>query len=206
MMKILLLAAAMAVSTCIAAEAASVSRTFTYFSIGGTTLEEIEQELARRGPQLDRAGPRHPGATRMEFTMRVTYGERGSRCSVIDANVSVKADMILPRWRKRNGSEREVRMVLDTLAADIKRHEESHVVIARNHAREMEDALKRIRNERDCDTAARKVQETNARILEKHDREQARFDRVEARNFESRMLRLLRYRLERIEAGQIADR
>ena len=34
------------------------------------------------------------------------------------------------------------------------------------------------------------------------DAEQARYDNVESINFESRMLRLLEYRLERIESGR----
>lgn len=182
-------------------ESASLSKTYSYFTIGGTNLEEIEQELKRRGPQVTNTGARHPGATRMEFKTRVGYGERNGRCGVVEATVRVSANMILPRWNRRTSSDSDTRFVWDTLSADIKRHEESHVVIARNHARELEDALKAIRNERSCERAQEKVKETSARILAKHDREQERFDKIEGINFESRLLRLMRYRLER-ESGQ----
>lgn len=181
------------------ADAASLSKSYTYFSIGGTTLAEIEQELHKRGPKVQSSGARHPGATRMEFTTRVGYGERNGRCGVVEAAVRVKAEMILPRWNKRGRADDDTRLVWDTLAADIKRHEESHVVIARNHARELEQALKEIRGEKSCAAAQDKVKETSARILARHDAEQERFDRIEGINFESRMLRLIRYRLERME-------
>lgn len=135
----------------------------------------------------------------MEFTTRVTYGERNGRCSVVDATVRVKATVILPRWTRRSRSDRDTRLIWDTLAADIKRHEEAHVVIARSHAREMEQALKAIRNVRGCEAAKQQVNQATARALAAHDREQDRFDRVETINFDRRISSLLRYRVERMQ-------
>lgn len=202
-MKRTILAAALAVAAS-CAHAASVAKTYSYFTIGGVTVEEIEEELKRRGPQVRSSGMRHPGVTRMEFTTRVGYGERRGRCGVVEASVTVKADMILPRWNRRGSASADTRLIWDTLSADIKRHEESHVVIARNHARELEEALKGVQRQRNCAAAQEKVGQITARILARHDEEQDRFDRIEGRNFESRLLRLLQYRIERIEAGRLA--
>lgn len=201
-MKPLIAASMILILACTGAGAASVAKVYSYFSIGGTTLQEIEAELKRRGPQLNNAGARHPGATRMEFTTRVTYGEQNGRCGVVNADVSVKATVILPRWTRPKRSDQETRLIWDTLSADIKRHEEAHVTIARNHAREMEQALRQIRNQRGCAAAQTKVNDTTARVLAAHDREQERFDRVESIGFERRINSLLRYRIERLEAGQ----
>lgn len=184
------------------AHAASVSKVYHYYKIGGSSLEEIEKELEVRGPELETTGLRHPGATRMEFTTRVTYGQQGRRCRVVEASVHVDAEMILPLWNRRNRSDQETRLIWDTLSADIKRHEEAHITIAKNHAREIEQALMLINNQHDCDSAQIKAQQTADRILEKHDREQTRFDRIESTNFESRLLRLLRYRLERTDLAR----
>ena len=57
------------------AQAASVARTYSYFSVGGSTLSELQDELAIHGPKLASTGSRHPGATEMEFTNRITYKE-----------------------------------------------------------------------------------------------------------------------------------
>ena len=203
-MRRLILAAGIALLAGPAAHAASVAKTYSYFTVGGTTVEEIEKELKRRGPQVKSTGLRHPGATRMEFTSRVGYGEKGGRCSVVSASVTVKANMILPRWNRRGAAAPDTRLIWDTLSADIKRHEESHVVIAKNHARELEEVLKGVPRQRDCAAAQARVKEVTARILAKHDREQDRFDMIEGKNFESRLMRLLQYRIERIESGQLA--
>ena len=202
-MKQLLLALGLFGLTCAPAPAASLAKTYAYFSIGGSTLEEIEKELTARGPQVKSTGHRHPGATRMEFTSRVGYAEKNGRCSVVSARVTVQVKIILPRWRQRGHAAQDVRLIWDTLESDIRRHEESHVVIAKNHARELEDALTEIGRQKDCATAKTRVKATTDRVLAAHDAAQERFDRIEGINFESRLLRLLKYRMERIESGRL---
>jgi predicted secreted Zn-dependent protease len=146
---------------------------------------------------------RHPGATQMAFTTRVSYAEKSNSCRIADANVIVKVKVILPEWRRSRKADAGVRLFWDTLSADIKRHEDRHVEIAKNHARELEDALKATYPRKNCEEANAKAAEIAAAILAKHDRAQVQFDRVETINFESRILRLLRYRMERIENGRL---
>lgn len=200
-MKRLAIAATFILTTIGLAGAASLSKTYSYFSIGGDTLAEIEKELTIRGPKVNDTGRRHPGATRMEFTTRISYGEADRHCRVVKADVSVKAQMILPRWRGSRRSDRDVRLIWNTLADDIRRHEESHVVIAKNHARELEQKLTRLGRFGDCAAAQEKVKAVTAEVLAAHDRAQDRFDRIEMINFENRLMRLLRYRVERMEEG-----
>lgn len=198
---------ALAFLLCLAAaapsQAASVARTYSYFTIGGSTLQELQDELVLRGPQVKSTGQRHPGATVMEFSNRLGYQESAKGCTPVKATVTVKARIILPRWNKRGGAGKDTRLVWDTLSADIKRHEESHVEIARTHARSMEQAVLAIPRQRSCAIAAEKARLAIQRVLAAHDAAQARFDRIEGINFSRRMDRLLRYRLEQIGAGRI---
>ncbi|MEQ1952443.1 DUF922 domain-containing Zn-dependent protease [Mesorhizobium yinganensis] len=199
-----ILAPITALALCVsAANAATVSRTYSYFSIGGGTLDEIEAELGKYGPHVESSGQRHPGATQMKFSMRVSYAEDEKRCRIVKANVSVKANVILPKWRRPKRVDSDVRLIWDTLSADIKRHEESHVIIAKNHARELEDGLPSIVAP-NCAEAAAEAKAMMAKVLVKLEKAQNYFDKVEAANFERRLLRLLIYRLQRIEAYQKA--
>lgn len=185
------------------AAAANLNKTYSYFTIGGTTLDQLESELTTRGPQVKSTGRRHPGATQMQFTTKLGYAEKNGYCRVSQATVTVKARLILPRWGQRARAEQDVRTVWDTLSSDIKRHEEGHVVIAKNYAHDLEKALVKLGRKKSCDAAAEEARALAARMLDRHDRAQDEFDRIEGINFERRMLRLLRYRLERIEAGKI---
>lgn len=202
-MKHTLLAAAMIAWTALPSGAASLSKTYSYFTIGGNTLDEIEAELASRGPHVSASNRRHPGATQMEFTTRLSYSQTPGSCRIVKAEVSVKAKVILPKWRRSRHAEQDVRLIWDTLSSDIKRHEESHVVISKNYARDMEQALEAMGRQKDCDSAAAKAKDVTAKILAKHDRAQMEFDRVEGKNFESRIMRLLQYRLDQIKAGRL---
>lgn len=201
-MKQLLLATLIAAGASLPAQAATVSKTYSYFTITGRTLDEIESQLMSRGPEVKSTGGRHPGATQMEFTTRIGYSEGKGGCSIVSAQVSVKAKVILPRWRQTGKTDADVKLIWDTLSSDIKRHEESHVVIAKNHARELEQALQGIGRQKTCAIAAAKAKATSDKILYRHDRAQEQFDRIEGINFESRIIRLLRYRIERLDAAK----
>jgi predicted secreted Zn-dependent protease len=198
-------AAGLLVLTLLPAQGATVSKTYNYFSIGGSTLEEIENELTLRGPQVKSTGKRHPGATQMEFTSRLTYAEKNGRCWIADAKVNMRAKVTLPRWKPRAKTDGDVRLIWETLASDIKRHEESHIVIARNYARELEQSLKAIRRQKTCAAVAAKAQAVQTSVLARHDAAQDRFDKIEGMNFEKRILGLLQYRLQRMRASAKAQ-
>ncbi|MDX8447208.1 DUF922 domain-containing Zn-dependent protease [Mesorhizobium captivum] len=185
------------------AGAASLVKTYSYFSVGGRTLDDIEKQLTKNGPEVKSTGSRHPGATQMAFTTRVSYAQTANSCRIANAQVTVKVKVILPEWRRPRKADPDVRLFWDTLSADIKRHEERHVEIAKNHARELEDALKATYPQKTCEAAKAKAAEISAAILARHDRAQVQFDRVESVNFESRIIRLLRYRMQRIQSGQL---
>ncbi|MEW9808321.1 DUF922 domain-containing Zn-dependent protease [Mesorhizobium sp. ZMM04-5] len=186
------------------ASAENVSKTYSYFSVGGRTLEELEAELNRRGPTVKSTGQRHPGATQMQFNTRIGYAEQKGTCRVAEATVTVKATVILPRWRQRARADQDTRLVWDSLSIDIKRHEEQHVRIASDYARQLERKLMRIGRQKSCAIAAGKAKATADAVLKKHDRAQAKFDRIESANFEKRILRLMRQRINRIQSGEIA--
>ena len=200
----ILLAASLLCLAALPASAESITKTYSYFSVGGTTLAELERQLNERGPQVKSTGRRHPGATQMQFNTRLGYTEKSGYCRITEATVTVKAKVILPRWRQRGRADRDVRLIWDTLSDDIKRHEEQHVTIARDHARQLERKLVRLGRQKNCAIAAGKAKAAAGSILDRHDRAQEKFDRVESANFERRMLKLLRQRIKLIEAGEIA--
>lgn len=185
--------------------AQTVARTYSYFTIGGITLQEIDEELSRRGPKVSTTGRRHPGATQMRFSTRYTFASTADWCRLQKATVVVKATMILPRWRSRSRSDPDTRLIWDTLSSDIRRHEESHVQIAKEHARRLEDALEAIGRRADCEKVKAAADAIGAAILAEHDAAQDRFDRIETINFENRMTRLLTYRMQQIENGRVGE-
>lgn len=182
------------------ASAATVAKSYSYFTVRGSTYEQIQDDLTKRGPHVNGTGTRHPGATRMAFSTRIGYAQESSGCRIASAAVTVKVEVILPKWRPRKKAEPDVRLFWNTLFADIKRHEEHHVDIAKAHARELEKKLKAVGRQKTCEAAQTKAKAVTEGVLASHDKAQMHFDRVETINFESRILRLLRYRIEQSQA------
>lgn len=171
-----------------------VRKSISYFQIGGTTAEELDRELERRGPMTRASGSRHPGATQIKFGGELGYVESAGRCRVGSVDVTLDTRLVLPRWKNRKRAKGDIALIWDALSSDIKRHEERHAEIARDYARRLEKTLKSLRPQRDCEAMQAKVTEATDKVVGAHDAAQMRFDRVEAVNFEKRMIRILDYR------------
>lgn len=172
----------------------TVRKSISYFQIGGTTAADLDDELARKGPFTQATGNRHPGATQIRFGGDLTYTKRGTRCAVEDVTVTLETKIILPRWKNRKRASPEMAMIWDALSADIKRHEERHAEIARQHAKLLETRLMKLRPARDCDRLQEKVSAVTDEVTRSHDAAQIKFDQIESRNFQDRILRILRHR------------
>jgi predicted secreted Zn-dependent protease len=187
------------------ARAADVVKSFSYFTVDASTLDDLSKQLETRGPRVKSSGDKHPGATRIQFTTQTTYSQDGERCGVSKANTVLKVEVILPRWRPRRKPEADLRIIWDTLSSDIRRHEGLHVDIAKNYARKLEQTIRTLGSADNCADMAAEVKKATARVIEEHDRAQVQFDRAENINFEDRFQRLLNYRLERMGDRQSRD-
>lgn len=184
------------------ADAASIFRKYSYYNITGKTAKELDRSLAKNGPFIQSTGQRHPGASRIELDAKIHYGrEDGKHCKIENAQVNVHAKVFIPRWVNRKRAEPDIALIWDTLVSDIKRHEESHIIIARKHASELEQQAKKLFSRKDCEGLRADIDRLIEKTLDNLNKEQAYFDKVEAINFENRFERLLSYRLEKVIAN-----
>ncbi|WP_320195282.1 DUF922 domain-containing Zn-dependent protease [Agrobacterium rosae] len=173
-----------------------LSKSFSYFKVGGRTAEDLDRELSHHGPMTKSTGARHPGATEIKFGGELTYVEQNGKCGVGTVKVTLNTKILLPRWTNRRRTSAELGLIWDTLSADIKRHEERHAEIARTYARTLEKRLQSLRPQADCEQMQALVTKTTQAVMAAHDKDQFRFDVVESKNFDARMTRLLKYRIQ----------
>lgn len=187
------------------ASASKIYRTNQFYTISGNTAVEIDRSLSRLGPFIKTTGSRHLGATNLKFISDIRIEQQGRYCKVVKARIDIQAKILLPRWKQRNTtSSPELALIWDVLYSDIRRHEESHVIIARAHASEIEYALRSLYYRRNCNDLENDVNKVITRIMADHDRAQAYYENVETINFEKRFTRLLDYRLEQIKNRRLA--
>lgn len=177
------------------------TKSLSYYSVRGTTAADLDEALSSGGPLVQNTGMRHPGATEMKFGGSVTYAETADYCSVDSARITLDTKIILPRWTQRRRADADLALIWDTLAGDIRRHEERHAEIARQYATKLKNAIEELRPQPTCAAMEAEAARVTEEVLSEHDAEQARFDRVEAINFEDRIVRLLQYRLKQAAAA-----
>ena len=182
--------------------AASIDKKYSYFDLYGKTAEDLDREIAKRGPKLKQTGTRHPGATTMNFGLKTKITNDGTYCKLDRAFVTLDLRLSLPRWKNRERADGEMAIMWDTLSSDIKRHEERHGLIARSYAIDLERTLENLPRDRDCKRLQTKAESLAKQLLKEHAEAQAQFDKVESINFEARLARLLEYRLQQIEEYQ----
>lgn len=195
------LVALVALGTAVPSGGAQISETVTYFTVRGSTLEEIDEELQERGPPVGVTGMRHPGATRVRFDGFVTYRTENGRCRVDETNLSLDVEMMLPRWEGSRKASAQTNVIWRTISQDIERHEREHADIARHWLRRMQGALRNLKPQRDCRAMEARVNATTHRYLQWHERAQRDFDIVEGREVNYRLRRALRANLQ-AEAGE----
>jgi predicted secreted Zn-dependent protease len=176
--------------------AASIDKKYSYFNIYGKSAEDLDREIAKRGPKLQMTGTRHPGATSMNFGLKTRISNDGTYCKLERAFVTLDLKVTLPRWKNRVRASADMAIMWDTLSSDIKRHEERHALIARSYAIDLERALENLPRDRDCKRLQATAEAVSDKLLSGHAQAQADFDRVESINFEARVARLLEYRIE----------
>lgn len=195
MLRILSLAAIL-LGPASAAVAADIREHTKYFSIGGTTLDELDRDLSRNGPLMAGTNMRHPGATEVKFDGKVTYKLDGARCRVAKTDLTLRLVKTLPKWTAPKAASASVAMVWNTLSQDIARHENDHARIARSYVRKMESALRNLAPEKSCEAMEARVNAVSARYLTAHQAAQIEFDVIEGREINMRLRRLLKRNIE----------
>ena len=167
------------------------TKSIKFFLVEGSTVEELEEALARLGPKANTTGKKHPGLTEIGFGGEVTFLITERQCAIDKVIVELTTNIQIPRWPGRKKADFVLGEAWDVLVADIKRHEEHHAEIAKQHAEKLDSQLIKVKPAPDCETLQRRINRVTSNAMRAHDKEQTDFDRVEADTFESRFDRLI---------------
>jgi predicted secreted Zn-dependent protease len=159
--------------------------TTDYYDIKGNTEKTLDRSIRLNSPQNGHAF----AATELRLVpvdVRPTVDSRG--CRVGTAQIKVVARIILPRWKDRAGAAGDLKRGFDNYAAYAKEHEKAHVRIGELAANALENELKAIPPQKNCDITLRKSKTVIKSVLARHNRAQLAFDASEKR----RIAKLLR--------------
>ncbi|KAA6204797.1 MAG: DUF922 domain-containing protein [Candidatus Tokpelaia sp.] len=171
-----------------AAAAITVRLSYHYYTISAQTIDGLQSALNRYGPYIAETGRHHAAAAIISFQHTVKLAPAGAYCRVMQADISIKAQLYLPQWQQRQDSkDSAVTLFWDMLLRDIKRHEENHIIIARHYGNAMEQELRNLPYRRHCRQLQQETETVLQRLEQKNDSAQMRFDYIEGRSFKQRL-------------------
>ncbi|MEO0497280.1 MAG: DUF922 domain-containing protein [Pseudomonadota bacterium] len=149
-----------------------------YYDLEGSTGDELDRQIRLKGPAQGHA----LASAAIRFKpVDISFREDDNGCRVSQARLQVIANITLPRWQNRLGSEPGLRAAFNNLQRYARAHERTHVRIAELSARDMERSLKALSPSRTCKALDKRVERTVKAKLREHDRAQKAFDAAEAK-------------------------
>jgi predicted secreted Zn-dependent protease len=157
--------------------------TTVYYKVPGTTVEQINEQIARLGPQNGHA----IGTTETRMTPRVKTVRENGACRIEQANVSLDLIVTLPHWSELSKADGETRAAFERLGAHVEWHEQQHVEISQRYANRIETALTEIPPQKTCREVMNKARARFKAMFEEHNKAQRDFDATERRAIERRL-------------------
>lgn len=144
------------------------------FIIGGSTIEELRENIRRRAGKEDMKGA--TGTTRISFVPEVVYEERNHTCRIERAAINLNVTMALPSWNRPEGVGTRADRAWSNFIAYIEAHEQRHVEIAREYRERMVKAVQALTPTATCERLRDGVAATMQAVARQHDAEQRGFD------------------------------
>ncbi|WP_136656441.1 DUF922 domain-containing protein [Nitratireductor sp. XY-223] len=157
--------------------------TTVYYKVPGTTVEQINEQIARRGPQDGHA----IGTTETRMTPRVKTVRNGETCRIESAEIDLDLLVTLPEWSELNRADGRTRSAFEALSRHVEWHEQQHVDISKKHKTLIEKALVAIPPQKTCRQLMTKARSKFRAMFEAHNREQRAFDASEREAIERRL-------------------
>ncbi|MCP4314727.1 MAG: DUF922 domain-containing Zn-dependent protease [Hyphomicrobiales bacterium] len=176
-------ALALGLMTLTACTTSNSGLTMVYYKVPGTTVEQINQQIARRGPQNGHA----IGTTETRMTPRVRTRRENDNCKIENAEVSLDLTVTLPQWSELAKADRKTRSAFEKLSEHVEWHEQQHVEISQRYAQKIEKTLTEIPPQKSCRQLMVKARAVFKSMFEKHNNEQRGFDASERKAIERRL-------------------
>lgn len=169
-----LIAASVVLSSCVST---TPQVTTGFYSISGTTSEDLDRQLRTQGPLSGHA----IAVAEIQLTAAsVRQVQTAAGCVFANADFRVKAKITLPRWKERRQTkDKTLGRAWDNIARYAKAHEDTHVKIANVYAKQLGEAIEALPPAKTCAALDKEAEKIVKNISRAHNRAQNAFDAAE---------------------------
>jgi len=146
-----------------------------YYNVPGTTVEQISQQISRRGPQNGHA----IGTAETRMTPKIVTVYRNGECRVASAQVQLGMKVTLPRWTELDKADQKTVTAFEALGEHVKWHEQQHVDISNRYVAIIEQRIMQIPPQKTCQRTLDEARQVFKEGFEEHNKAQLAFDESE---------------------------
>lgn len=166
------------------------STKYNYFEIGGTNIRDLWFDINAKGPK-SKMGIGHAGYTSFDFDNSVGIVPKGGKCQITSINFHLTSIVQLPKWTDERNSDEEMKLYWKAFSADVKRHEDQHVEIARQSILKLEQKLLELQPNKSCKVLKKQIRNIINKSAQARNRDQNAFERKEVRGQKNRLTQLV---------------
>jgi predicted secreted Zn-dependent protease len=157
----------------------SVHTRFTCYDIHGSTLAQLNAQMAKLGPKVDTSSG-HAAATKWRIIWTDSTIASPTQCKITAVGVRLSIVFEFPHWQRPAGISPAVSQPYDSFLNDVRTHEYTHRKIAIAGADDLQKALSRISPKPNCNELTKITNSTANRVIDKSKAEQNAFDAAQA--------------------------
>jgi predicted secreted Zn-dependent protease len=146
-----------------------------YYDVKGDTAAELREQLRRKGP-LTVQGERFAARTRWKVRWHFQPLEWPGGCALRTFDVSVEADVVLPRWKKRAPAAPELVARWTEFVMALTGHESGHVALAEAAAAELRRRAAALGRRATCAELGRAVNTMGQAVLAEYQTRERRYE------------------------------
>lgn len=160
---------------CMTANAAPISTVKeSYYSIYGTTAQELRAQMRKLGPTENRSP--YDAYTRYYVKWRYHLDQSPDGCRLTNIRVTVDTTHTYPRWENYSSGSARLQSNWNHYFARLRTHERAHAAHGTHAANDIDAMLSRLPVMADCDELSRTADSQAYTILGKYQRADGEYD------------------------------
>jgi predicted secreted Zn-dependent protease len=152
---------------------------FTCYTIHGSSLSQLNAQMARYGPKVDTSSG-HAAATKWKIIWSDSTLSSTAMCKITSVSVRLSIVFEFPDWQRPAGVASSVSQEYDSFLKDVGTHEYTHRKIAMQGSDDLQKALNRIPPKPNCSELTKITSATAKRVIDNSKAKQEAFDAAAA--------------------------
>ncbi|MEW6196669.1 MAG: DUF922 domain-containing protein [Bacteroidota bacterium] len=152
-----------------------VKSSIEYYEIYGSTLNELQREIQKKGPR--EGGRRFDAYTTWRVGWEFKTISSNNKCTLKNVIVITEIKIVMPKWINYSSAKKEVQQIWDKYYKALLDHENGHKEIGLKAAAEIEKEIKKIKPKSSCAELERDINRNGDYVIAKYDSLEKEYDR-----------------------------